>query len=137
MMTIITDIVDAQHLFDTETGAERDAAKEDLLRPKQLLERINKMMTSAEITDGRLKDSQDDTVMGDNSDVAPKQVLRNTTTINVISSIRAGPLETVTPVWKYSNHRKRKASVTASADWIWRKIIPPSEIRFFVTLNWL
>ena len=41
MMTIITDIVDAQHLFDTKTGAERDVAKEELLRLQQLLEGVS------------------------------------------------------------------------------------------------
>ena len=82
------------------------------------------MMTSAEITDGGLNDPQDDTVMGDNSDVAPNLVLRKNTTINAISSICAGPLETVTPVWKYSDHCKRKPSVVAISDRIWRKITP-------------
>ena len=55
-MTIITDIVDAQHLFDTETGIERAATKDDLLRLQQLLEERKKMTTSAKITNGGLKD---------------------------------------------------------------------------------
>ena len=74
-MTIITDIVDAQHLFDTKTGAERDVAKEELLRLQQLLEGSDHMMTIPESTNGRPKDPQDDTVMGENSDVPPNQVL--------------------------------------------------------------
>lgn len=80
------------------------------------------MMTSVEITNGDLKDTQDDIVMGNNtSDVATNKILRNNTTINIISSICAGILDTVTPMWKYSNHHKRKASVAAIADRIWKK----------------
>ena len=125
MARIITDIGDAQHLFETETGEARDVAKEDLLRLQQLLEERKKMMTSVEITDGGLKDTQDDIVMGDNtSDGAAKQVLINNTITNAVSSMRAGTLVTVTPVWKHSQHHQRKASVAAIADQIWKKSIP-------------
>ena len=77
-------------------------------------------MTSPESTDGGLKESRDDTVMGD-SDVVPNLALRTNTDINAISSLLACPLETITPVWKYSDFRKRKTSVAAIASSIWKK----------------
>ena len=38
--------------------------------------------------------------------------------------MRAGTLDTVSPVWKYSDHHQRKASVAAIANRIWKKINP-------------
>ena len=76
MMTILTDIVDAQHKFDTLSGLDQESAKVNLLRLHQLLERSEQMMTtSPESTHHRPKDQQDDTAMDGNSEPDPKQFL--------------------------------------------------------------
>ena len=119
------DIGDAQHLFDTESGLKKVLAKEDLLRLQLLLEAKQKTRTSVEINEGSLKRPHDDIEMRDNSlDVTDKHRLTNNTAINAISSIRAGIVNTVRPVWKYVDHHKRKASVAAIVDRIWKKSSP-------------
>ena len=75
MMTILTDIVDAQHKFDTLSGLDQESAKVNLLRLHQLLERSEQMMTtSPESTNQRPEDQQEDALMDGNNEPDPKLV---------------------------------------------------------------
>ena len=61
----------------------------------------------------------------DTINVLAKQVLISNTTTNALSSILTGNINnTVTPVWKYSQHEQRLASIAAIPTMIWNKIKP-------------
>ena len=66
----------------------------------------------------------------DTIEALAKQVLISNTTSNAVSSICAGTLDnTVTPVWKYSQHHQRRSSVAAISTQIWKKIKPLKTVR--------
>ena len=71
----------------------------------------------------------------DTIDALAKQVLISNTTSNAVSSIRVSTLDnTVTPVWKYSQHHHRHPSVAAIATQIWKKIKSLKTVRYIERL---
>ena len=126
-------------------------ANAEVLRLQRLLEEKKKTTTSDERPDSGLTDTQDDMVIGENAsdltgkplavpksilgsheiggsdtvNTLAKHVLNSNNASNALSSIRAGTIDnTVTPVWKYSQHQQRRASIASIPAKIWKKINP-------------
>ena len=145
-----TDIGDVQCLINTTTGVERDLAQEDLLKLQQLLEEKQQLMTGEgipigeEVGDltgklfavpnpilGRCEIGGSDTV-----NMLAKQVLNSNTAANALSSLHTGAINnTVTPVWKYSQHQARRVSIAAIPTSIWKKIRPFKTVRAIESLT--
>ena len=151
------EIVDVQYLIDTTTGATRGTKPEDvlgkgflkianaqLLRLQRSLEEKKKTATSDIVIDENTGDVTGKPVaipkatLGsheiggrDTINALAKQVLISNTTSNAVSSIRAGTINnTVTPVWKYSQHQQRLASIVFIPTLIWNKIRPLKTVRY-------
>ena len=111
----MVEIKDMQHLIDNSTGVVLTISKEDTTKLQHSLFEKKKTTTP-----------KDDMVIevSDPLDKPSKQQLDKNAAINSISSIRAGAIDNlVTPVWKYSQHQPRHASITAIKHSIWKRII--------------
>ena len=75
----------------------------------------------------------------DTFDALVEQVLLSNTTKNAFSSILVGNINnSVTSVWKYSQHNKRLASIATMSTMIWNKIKPlktVQEIEYIPTIT--
>ena len=127
-------ILDLQHLIDTSTGDTRGTKPEDVLREGPLkianaqllrLQRTLEEKKKTATSDKMVIVENTSNVTGkpiaipkstlgsheiegrDTINALAKQVLISNTASNTVSSIRAGTIDnTVTPVWKYSQHQQ-------------------------------
>ena len=134
------EILDLQYLIDTSTGDTRGTKPEDVLREGSLKIADAQLLRLQSSLEEKKKTATSDIVIVENTgdvtgkpvaipkatlgsheiggrdtiNALAKQVLISNTTSNAVSSIRASTINnTVTPVWKYSQHQQRLASIAS------------------------
>ena len=145
------EIADLLYIIGTSTGDTRGTKPEDLLTGGALNVVKAELVYLQRSLEEKKKTATCDIVIGENSgnvigkpvasaketlgsykiggkntvDALAEQVLLGNTTNNALSSILAGNINnSVTPVWKFSQHHQRLASIAAMSTMIWNKIKP-------------